>query len=76
MQNAQHLQDLTRQGEGAVREAMKNPLIPEETVRQWTQTMQEWQKLSQEKMQQAAQSMQAAAQSAMRLVKLRRTLIL
>jgi hypothetical protein len=64
LQNAQKLQDLTKQGQSTVREAMKNSLIPEDTVQKWTQTMQEWQKLSQEKMQEAARSMQAAAKSA------------
>jgi hypothetical protein len=61
LQNAQHLADLSRQGQDTVREAMKNSLIPEDTIRQWSQTMQEWQKLSEEKMQEAALAMQSAA---------------
>jgi hypothetical protein len=61
LQNAQRLGDLGRQGENTVREAMKNPLIPQDTIRQWSQTLQQWQKLSDEKMQEAARAMQSAA---------------
>jgi len=64
LQNAQRLEELARQGAGDVREAMKNPDIPEETVGKWSETMQEWQKLSQQKMPEAARSLEAAAQSA------------
>jgi len=64
MQNARRLDELSRQGENTVREAMKNTLIPEDTIRQWSQTLQQWQKLSGEKMPEAARAMQAAAQDA------------
>ncbi len=64
LQNAQRLAELSRQGQNTVREAMKNALIPEDTIRQWSQTLQQWQKLSEDKMQEAARAMQAAAQDA------------
>ena len=64
LQNAQHLAELSRQGENIVREAMKNSLIPEETIRQWGQTLQQWQELSAEKMPEAARAMDSAAQDA------------
>ena len=63
LQNAAHLDQLSRQGEQAVREAMKNPLLNEETIRQWSHSMMQWQQLSREKMPSAAQSMQQARQS-------------
>ncbi len=63
LENASHLDELSRQGERAVREAMKNPVFNEETIRQWSQSMQQWRQLSGNKMQQAAKSMQAARQS-------------
>lgn len=64
LENAAHLDQLSRQGEQAVREAMKNPLLNEETIRQWSHSMMQWQQLSREKMPSAARSMQQARQSA------------
>ena len=61
LQNAERLAELSRQGESTVREAMKNPLIPADTIGQWSQTLQQWQKLSEGKMQEAARAIQAAA---------------
>jgi hypothetical protein len=63
LENAAHLDELSKEGERAVREAMKNPLFNEETIRQWSQSMQQWRQLSGDKMQQAAKSMQAARQT-------------
>ncbi len=63
LENATHLDELSKQGERSVREAMKNPLFNEETIRQWSQSMQQWRQLSGDKMQKAAKSMQAARQS-------------
>jgi len=63
-QNAQRLAELGRQGEDTVREAMKNSLIPEDTIRQWSQTLQQWQELSAEKMPEAARALMSAAQDA------------
>ncbi len=64
LQNAERLAELSRQGESTVREAVKNSLIPAETIRQWSQTLQQWQKLSDDQMQEAARAIQAAAQEA------------
>ena len=62
MENAAHLDELSKEGERSVREAMKNSLFNEETIRQWSKSMEQWQKLSGDKMQEAAKSMQKAAQ--------------
>ncbi|HEY3860807.1 MAG TPA: hypothetical protein VGO59_02880 [Verrucomicrobiae bacterium] len=62
-QNAANLNDLAKQGESAVREAMKNPVFNEETIRQWSESMRQWQNLSQQKMPDAASAMQDAKQS-------------
>jgi hypothetical protein len=61
--NAANLDQLSKEGERTVQEAMKNPLFNEETIRQWSQSMQQWQQLSQQKMPAAASAMQAAKQS-------------
>jgi hypothetical protein len=63
LENSTHLDELSKQGERAVREAMKNSLFNEETIRKWSQSMQQWGQLSADKMQQAAKSMQSARQS-------------
>jgi hypothetical protein len=62
-QNAANLDQLSKEGERSVREAMKNPLFNEETIRQWSQSMQQWQQLSQQKMPAAASAMQSARQN-------------
>jgi len=62
MQNAANLDELSKEGERAVREAMKNPLFNAETIRQWSKSMQQWRQLSQKKMPAAAGAMQAAQQ--------------
>jgi hypothetical protein len=62
-QNAANLDELSDKGERAVREAMKNPLLNEETIRQWTQSMQQMRQLSQQKMPAAANTMQSAQQN-------------
>ncbi len=64
LENAAHLEQLSQEGEQAVREAMKNPLLNEETIRQWSQSMQQWRQLSREKMPAAAESMQQAREKA------------
>jgi hypothetical protein len=63
MQNAAHLDELSKEGERSVREAMKNPLFKEETVRQWSKSMQQWRQLSEKKMPAAASAMQSARQN-------------
>ena len=62
--NAQQLADLARQGQETAREAMKNPLVPADSIEKLTDTLRQWSQLSQDKMPEAARSMQAAAQSA------------
>ncbi|HZM05653.1 MAG TPA: hypothetical protein VFC44_21845, partial [Candidatus Saccharimonadales bacterium] len=62
-ENASHLDQLSKEAERALQEAMKNPVFPADTIRQWSQTTQQWQKLSQEKMQDAANAMQSAQKS-------------
>lgn len=64
LENSSHLDDLSQQAQSAVQEAMKNPVFPAETIRQWTQAAQQWQQLAQEKMKDAAGAMQAAQQNA------------
>ena len=63
LQNAGELDELSKQGERVVREAVKNPLIDDETVRKWSQSMQQWRQLSAQKMPEAAGAMEAARQN-------------
>jgi len=63
LQNATKLEDLSKEGERVVREAMKNPLMSEDTIRKWSKSMQQWGQLSAQKMPDAASSMEAARQS-------------
>ncbi len=63
LQNAANLNELSEQGERVVREAMKNPLLNEETIRKWSQSMQQWRQLSGQKMPEAAGAMEAARQN-------------
>jgi len=63
LENASRLDELSRQGERALREGMKNPLLTAETIRQWSQSLQQWRQLSQNKMQDAASAMQSARQN-------------
>jgi len=63
MQNATRLDELAKEGERSVSEAMKNPLFKEETIRQWSKSMQQWSQMSQQKMPDAAKAMQSAQQS-------------
>jgi hypothetical protein len=63
MQNAANLNELSKEGERSVREAMKNPLFKADTIRQWSQSMQQWSQMSDKKMPAAANAMQSAQQS-------------
>jgi hypothetical protein len=63
LENSSHLDELSRQAEGALQEAMKNPVLPADTIRQWSQSAQQWQRLAQENMKDAAASMQSARQN-------------
>ena len=63
LENSSRLDDLSRQAEGALQEAMKNPVFSADTIRQWSQSAQQWQQLAREKMKDAAASMQSAQQN-------------
>jgi hypothetical protein len=63
MENSSRLDELSRQAEGALQEAMKNPVFPADTIRQWSQSAQQWQQLAQKDMKDAADSMQSAQQN-------------
>ena len=58
--NTANLDQLAREVMNLMQEAMKNPMVSEEAVRQFSQTAQQWQKLAQGKMKQAAQSLESA----------------
>jgi hypothetical protein len=63
LENSSQLNNLSQQAQDALKEAMKNPLFPADTIRQWTESAQQWQQLAQEKMPDAAASMQSAQQN-------------
>ncbi len=62
-QNAANLDQLAKQGEETLQEALKNPLFKEDAVKKWSQSMQQLQKLAQQKMPAAASAMQKAQES-------------
>lgn len=61
--NAATLEQLAQDGANTLREALRNPTIPEQTIRQWSQTVQAMQDLAQGPMQQAAQALNQAQQA-------------
>jgi hypothetical protein len=60
LENSSSLDDLSRQAEHAMQEAMKNPIFPADTIRQWSRSAQQWQQLARENMKDAAAAMQTA----------------
>lgn len=62
-QNKMNLEQLSREGTQMLREAFRNPLLPEQTLREWADTVQQMQGLTQDKMPQAAESLKAAQQN-------------
>src|SRR5208282_914733 len=54
LENSSRLDELSQQAEGALQEAMKNPVFPADTIRQWSQSAQQWQQFAREKMKAAA----------------------
>ncbi len=62
-QNAANLDQLAKQGEESLQEALKNPLFKEDAVKKWSQSMQQLQKLAQQKMPAAAGAMQKAQEN-------------
>jgi len=61
--NAAALEQLARQGQDALREAMKNPMVPADALRQLANTMREWQKTARDSMRSASKSLDAAAKN-------------
>jgi hypothetical protein len=61
--NANDLQNLAKSGERILQEAMKNPIMNEKTVQDWSKTLKQWQDVAKQKMNDAAKSMQSAQQS-------------
>jgi hypothetical protein len=61
--NAANLEQLSLEGSKTLREAMRNPLVPEETLRDWTKTLQQMQQLSRGEMKQATDSLKSAQKS-------------
>lgn len=62
-QNAINLEELSKHGMKLLREAMRNPSIPEETVREWSKNLNAMQEVAQGPMKQASQSLSAAQQN-------------
>ena len=58
---AKQLGEMSEQGSENLREAMKNPLFDEQTLKDWSQTMQAMQELAESKMQEASQQLSQAA---------------
>ena len=63
-QNAASLEQLAKEGMKTLREALRNPTMPAQTLQDWAKNVQEMQELSQGKMQEAAKSLKAAQQNA------------
>jgi hypothetical protein len=63
-QNAAQLEQLAKEGTKTLREAFRNPTMPEKTLREWAKNAQEMQELSESKMQESAQSLRQAEQNA------------
>ncbi len=62
-QTAAQLEELAKEGAKTLREAFRNPTMPEKTLRDWAKNIQEMQELSQQKMQEAAQALKSAEQN-------------
>jgi hypothetical protein len=63
-QNAANLAELAREGTRTLQEAMRNPTISSDTLREWSNNLQTMQQLAQQQMREAAQSLQSAQQKA------------
>lgn len=62
-QNSGQLQQLAKEGIKNLREAIRNPLLPEQKLREWAKTIQEMQKLAQGEMKESSQSLKSAEQN-------------
>ena len=63
-QNARNLEELSREGLTALREALKNPVFTEDALQQWSKILNEMKNLAQNAMQASAQDLKAAQQNA------------
>lgn len=61
-QNTANLAELAKEGTRTLQEAMRNPTIPPDTLREWSKNLQIMKQLAQQQMRQAAQSLQSAQQ--------------
>jgi hypothetical protein len=59
-QNAANLEELAREGSMVLREAIRNPTFPEETLRDWIQNMQQMRQLAEQDMREASEALKAA----------------
>jgi hypothetical protein len=63
LQNAAALDQVAREGMQTLREAIRNPTLSEQMLREWAQTVQSMQQLANQQMQQAADALQSAQQN-------------
>lgn len=61
--NAAQLERIAQQGQDVVREAMRNPTLTQQTLRDWTQNLAQMKSLAQGEMKDAQQSLQKAQES-------------
>ncbi|MFA6544596.1 MAG: hypothetical protein WCS99_09245, partial [Limisphaerales bacterium] len=61
--NAAQLDRIAQQGQDIVREAMRNPTLTQQTLREWTQNLAQMKSLAQGEMKDAQQSLQKAQES-------------
>jgi hypothetical protein len=63
-QNAANLGQLADEGRKTLREAFRNPVFPERTLREWAKNLHDMQQISDEAMRQVAKSLKTAEQNA------------
>ncbi len=63
LRNADALAQMSREGMKTLREAMRNPAFPTDTLKEWTKNLSQMQSLSNGKMQKAAKSLKAGQQN-------------
>lgn len=61
--NAAQLERIAQQGQDIIREAMRNPTLTQQTLREWTQNLAQMKSLAQGEMKDAQQSLQKAQES-------------
>jgi hypothetical protein len=63
LQNAAALDQVAKDGMQTLREAIRNPTLPEQMLREWAQTVQAMQQLAGQQMQEAADSLKSAQEN-------------